>query len=69
MQPDVVMRLLKALGLATIAAITGGVGTALAFKSVDESNLLFAIVAVPLIGVAVVLVLASIIAGGGKNAT
>ena len=70
MQPDAVQRLLKTLGLATIAAIAGGIGTALAFKAIDDSNVLYAFLAALTLGLALAAVLGAVIAAsGGRKAT
>ena len=65
MQPDVVQRLLKAVGLATMAAIAGGIGTALAFKAISDGNIAFGFFAALSLGLALVAVLAAVIAAAG----
>lgn len=65
MQPEAVQRLLKAIGLMTMAAIAGGVGTALAFKAIDDGNVLYGFFAALTLGLALVCALAAIIAAAG----
>jgi hypothetical protein len=70
MQPDVLQRLLKAVSLATMAAIAGGIGTALAFKAIDDSNVAYGFGAALTLGLALVAVLAAVIAAaGGRQPT
>jgi hypothetical protein len=69
-QREVVGRLLKAVGMMTFAAILGGIGTALAFKAVDDSNVAYGFGAALTLGLALVGVLAAVIAAaGGRKPT
>jgi hypothetical protein len=67
-QPEAIQRLLRAIGMATMAAIAGGIGTALAFKAVDDGNVHFGFFAALTLGLALVCVLAAVIAAGGRKA-
>jgi hypothetical protein len=52
---------------ATIAAVFGGIGTALAFKAVADTNVLYGFLAALTLGLAVVAVLAAVIAAAGRR--
>ena len=66
MQQDVLSRLFKAIGLATLAAVLGGIGTALAVKATGgDSVLLYGFGAALTLGLAAVSVLGAVIAAAG----
>jgi hypothetical protein len=54
----------------TMAAVFGGIGTALAFKAIDDSNLLYGFLAALTLGLALAGVLIAVIAAaGGRKPT
>jgi hypothetical protein len=68
--PEALSRLLRAVLYATLAAVFGGIGTALAFKAVDDSNIAYGFLAALTLGLALVGVLAAVIAAaGGRKPT
>jgi hypothetical protein len=66
-QPEALQRLLKAIGMATVAAIAGGIGTALAYKAIDDGNVLYGFFAALTLGLALVAVLGAVIAAAGHK--
>jgi hypothetical protein len=68
-EPEAVQRLLKAIGMATVAAIAGGIGTALAYRAIDDGSVLYGFFAALTLGLALVAVLGAVIAAGGRTST
>ena len=53
----------------TMAGIAGGIGTALAYKAVDDSNILCGFFAALTLGLALVCVLGAVIGAAGRKAS
>ena len=69
MQPEALQRLLKAIAMATMAAIAGGIGTALVFKAIDDGSVAYGFFAALTLGLALACVLGAVIAAAGHKST
>ena len=68
MLPEALGRLTRAVLLATVAAVFGGIGTALVIQAAGGDNVvLFAALAALTLGIAVVAALGAVIAAAGHN--